>query len=93
MPVNEITSDSDIKYDYYLDAKGLNCPLPILKTKVMLNKMKPGEIIFVESTDPHSRIDFEAYCARTSHDLINIIEEEGVWGFYIKNDNQQSDTK
>ena len=37
-----------IKYDEYLDAKGLNCPLPILKTKVLLNKMKPKKILFVE---------------------------------------------
>lgn len=87
MPVNDISLDPDIKYDHYIDAKGLNCPLPILKTKVLLNKIKPGEIIFVESTDPHSRIDFEAYCARTNHELINIIEDKGVWGFYIKNNN------
>ena len=59
-----------IKEDQTLDAKGLNCPLPILKTKVLLNKMKAGEILYVEATDPHSVIDFEAYCARTDHELL-----------------------
>lgn len=71
------------QFDYHLDAKGLNCPLPILKTKVMLNKMQAGEVIYVESTDPHSRIDFEAYCARSRNELIRVIEENQVYHFYV----------
>lgn len=67
-----------------LDTKGLNCPLPILKTKVILNKMQPGEILFVESTDPHSVVDFEAYCARTLHELISINQSGEVYEFYIR---------
>jgi len=73
-----------IKEDRILDAKGLNCPLPILKTKVLLNKMQAGEILYVEATDPHSVIDFEAYCARTDHKLLNIEEEEMLFKFYIR---------
>ena len=73
-----------IKEDRILDAKGLNCPLPILKTKVLLNKMQAGEILYVEATDPHSVIDFEAYCARTDHKLLNIEEEEKLFKFYIR---------
>ncbi len=73
-----------IKEDRILDAKGLNCPLPILKTKVLLNKMQAGEILYVEATDPHSVIDFEAYCARTDHELLNIEEEERLFKFYIR---------
>ena len=73
-----------IKEDRILDAKGLNCPLPILKTKVLLNKMQAGEILYVEATDPHSVIDFEAYCARTEHELLNIEEEEKLFKFYIR---------
>jgi len=73
-----------IKEDQILDAKGLNCPLPILKTKVLLNKMQAGEILYVEATDPHSVIDFEAYCARTDHELLNIEEEEKLFKFYIR---------
>ena len=67
-----------------LDAKGLNCPLPVLKTKVLLNTMKPGEVLFVEATDPHATIDFQAYCARTGHELLNVDERDGVIGFYIR---------
>ena len=75
---------SIIGYDETLDARGLNCPLPILKTKVLLNKMQGGQVIRVESTDPHSVIDFEAYCARTKHELIDTTEEEGIYTFYIR---------
>jgi tRNA 2-thiouridine synthesizing protein A len=73
-----------IKEDQILDAKGLNCPLPILKTKVLLNKMQAGEILYVEATDPHSIIDFEAYCARTNHKLLNIEEDADLIKFYIQ---------
>lgn len=68
----------------FLDAKGLNCPLPILKSKLELAKMQAGEILLVESTDPHSRIDFEAYCARTGHELLRISDEDGIYSFTIK---------
>ena len=82
--MNEDNSVMTIKEDRILDAKGLNCPLPILKTKVLLNKMQAGEILYVEATDPHSVIDFEAYCARTDHKLLNIEEEEKLFKFYIR---------
>ena len=78
-------TDNQIKHDQSLDAKGLNCPLPILKTKVLLNKMQADEVLFVEATDPHSQVDFEAYCARTNHTLIKSeVSAEGVYSFYIK---------
>lgn len=73
-----------IKEDQILDAKGLNCPLPILKTKVLLNKMQAGEILYVEATDPHSIIDFEAYCARTNHKLLNVEQDTAIIKFYIQ---------
>lgn len=73
----------DSSYDQYLDARGLNCPLPVLKTKLALNRMQPGEILFVEATDPHSVIDFEAYCARTGHTILRIDEGEEIIGFTI----------
>ena len=82
--MNNDNSVMAIKEDQILDAKGLNCPLPVLKTKVLLNKMKAGEILYVEATDPHSVIDFEAYCARTDHKLLKIQEEEKLFKFYIR---------
>ena len=82
--MNEDNSVMTIKEDQTLDAKGLNCPLPILKTKVLLNKMQPGEILYVEATDPHSVIDFEAYCVRTNHRLLSINEADDLFKFYIQ---------
>lgn len=82
--MNNKNSIIDIKEDLMLDAKGLNCPLPILKTKVLLNKMQPGQILYVEATDPHSVIDFEAYCARTNHKLLNVEEGTNLIKFYIQ---------
>lgn len=68
----------------YLDARGLNCPLPILKTKLLLNKMAPAEVLLVEATDPHSRVDFEAYCARTGHRIIKFKEAGQLFSFLIE---------
>jgi tRNA 2-thiouridine synthesizing protein A len=77
-------SEKPVEFDQYLDAKGLNCPLPILKSKVLLNKMQPNEILLVEATDPHSQIDFEAYCARTEHKIIKSTLSDGIYSFTIK---------
>ncbi len=76
-------ADAEVRFDQYLDAKGLNCPLPVLKTKLALNRMQPGEILFVEATDPHSVVDFEAYCARTGHKILRIDEVDKIIRFTI----------
>ena len=73
-----------IRFDQTLDAKGLNCPLPVLKAKLALNRMQAGEILHVEATDPHSIIDFQAYCARTGHEIIQSTETDGVIEFFIR---------
>ena len=82
--LSRLQTELPFTVDETLDARGLNCPLPILKTKVILNKMQPGEIIYVQATDPHSVIDFEAYCARTDHEIIKMNENDGLYEFYIK---------
>lgn len=82
MPGKETNSTHG--YDQHVDAKGLNCPLPVLKAKVALNKMRPGQILYVEATDPHATIDFEAYCARTGHEIIQLRETGGVIEFFIR---------
>ena len=82
--MNQTQTNPAMEVDQSLDARGLNCPLPILKTKVLLNKMQPGEILYVEATDPHSVVDFEAYCARTKHELLKVLETNDRFEFYIK---------
>jgi tRNA 2-thiouridine synthesizing protein A len=67
-----------------LDAKGLNCPLPILKTKKAITALKPGETLEVLATDPGSVQDFEAFSRATGHQLLESKEENGVFRFLIK---------
>ena len=54
-----------------LDARGLGCPLPIIRTKKMLSKMESGEILEVTSTDPGSLGDISAFCGETGHQLLS----------------------
>ena len=70
--------------DQSLDARGLNCPLPVLKAKVLLNRMQPGQVLRVDATDPHATIDFRAYCARTGHEIILHREQDGVITLHIR---------
>lgn len=67
-----------------IDLKGLNCPMPILKTKQALMKAQSGDILRVLATDPHSEIDFKAYLVRTNHQLLDFTVEEGVFTFLIQ---------
>ncbi len=80
--MNEITNG--IRVAQHLDAKGLNCPLPVLKAKVALTKMQAGEILYVEATDPHATIDFKAYCARTGHEIIRLSRNDEIIEIYVK---------
>lgn len=76
--------DLKIGHDQYLDAKGLNCPLPVLKAKLALARMRPGEVLLVEATDPHATIDFKAYCARSGHEIIELAEAGDLISFHIR---------
>ena len=67
-----------------LDASGLNCPLPILKTKKALNKLDAGTILEVISTDAGSVKDIEAFCNQTGNKLISTIEDDGKYVFTIE---------
>lgn len=53
-----------------LDTRGLNCPLPILKTKKALADMVAGEVLRVLSTDPGSTRDFQAFARQTGNELM-----------------------
>lgn len=67
-----------------LDAKGLNCPLPILKAKKAMGGLKAGETLEVIATDPGAVKDFEAFSRATGHELMESTDEGGVFRFLIK---------
>ncbi|HJP35097.1 MAG TPA: sulfurtransferase TusA family protein [Gammaproteobacteria bacterium] len=70
--------------DQTLDAKGLHCPLPILKTKKALNNVAADETLEVLSTDPGSVADFEAFCRTTGNELLEQTQNDDVYRFLIK---------
>ena len=70
--------------DQTLDAKGLNCPLPILKAKKAIKDVPAGGTLEVLSTDPGSVADFEAFCRTTGNELVEQVEENGTYRFVIK---------
>jgi tRNA 2-thiouridine synthesizing protein A len=73
-----------MEFDRDLDAKGLNCPLPILRTKKMLSEMEPGQVLRVQATDPGSVKDFAAFSRQTANELLGQQEANGVFEFYLK---------
>ena len=70
--------------DRVLDAKGLKCPLPVIKTRLALNKMAVGEVVTVLATDPGSKIDIRHLCNITGNELVDASEEDGVLTYVIR---------
>lgn len=70
--------------DQVLDAKGLNCPLPILKTKKAIKGMASGQVLQVMATDPGSIADMTAFCNQTGNELMSQSNEGDVYTFEIK---------
>jgi tRNA 2-thiouridine synthesizing protein A len=67
-----------------LDARGLNCPLPILRAKKSLNGMQSGETLKVVSTDPGSIKDMVAFCNQTGNTLLSSQQSDGDFEFLIR---------
>ena len=67
-----------------LDTKGMNCPLPILKTKKAIKGLNSGETLEVVSTDPGSVKDMEAFCKSTGNELLSSADAGGVYTYEIK---------
>jgi TusA-related sulfurtransferase len=77
----------EIKADKILDAKGLLCPMPVMKTNQAIKEIQIGQILEVIATDPASKSDITAWCKTTGNELLKIIEEKGnptVYKFYIR---------
>ena len=70
--------------DREIDARGLNCPLPILRTKKALNDMTSGQMIRIMATDPSSVRDFQAFARQTGNELLGQGEQDGAFWFVLK---------
>lgn len=73
-----------IDYNKKLDCTGLNCPLPILKTKKQIDAMETGQILKMEATDPGSINDVIVWTRRTGNELVSQTEDGDIYIFYIK---------
>jgi tRNA 2-thiouridine synthesizing protein A len=70
--------------DQTLDAKGLNCPLPILKARKALKEVPSGGTLEIIATDPGSVADFQAFCRQTGNELVESSEDGTIYRFLIK---------
>jgi len=67
-----------------LDARGYNCPIPVLKARKAIQGMNVGDTITVLATDPASFIDIPHFCNTTGHELVEWTDEDGVYTYVIK---------
>ena len=67
-----------------LDAKGLSCPMPLLRTKKEIGKIDGGQVLQIDGTDPGSRNDIPGWCARAGHEYLGEKEESGYISFFVQ---------
>ena len=67
-----------------VDARGLNCPLPILRAKKALNELQSGQVLKIVATDPGSVKDFQAFSKQTGNDLLSHAEANKEFTFFLK---------
>ncbi len=67
-----------------LDAKGLKCPLPVLKARRAMKELAAGALLEVLATDPGAVRDFEEFCKTTGDTLVSSRQEGGVYIFHIR---------
>ena len=73
-----------MNFDVELDARGLNCPLPILRAKKMLNGLTPGKVLKITATDPGAVKDFAAFSKQTGNALLASDETGGEYVFLLR---------
>ena len=86
--MSEGTRDLDsIEADRTLDAKGLECPLPLLKAKKAMETLESGQVLEILGTDEGSKVDLPGWCQHAGHAYLGVKEEAGYFRFYIKKGN------
>ena len=70
--------------DMELDARGLNCPLPILRAKKSISQLASGQVLKVTATDPGSVKDIESFCKQTGNELLESSDSSGEFVFLLK---------
>ncbi|GBL45541.1 MAG TPA: sulfurtransferase TusA family protein [Sulfuriferula sp.] len=73
-----------MNFDKELDARGLNCPLPILRTKKSLAELSTGQILKISATDPGAVKDFQAFAKQTGNELLSSAQNDAEFVFFMK---------
>jgi len=82
--VTQRKDETEMQFDKELDARGLNCPLPILRTKKALTDMTTGQVLKIMATDAGSVKDFQAFSRQTGNDLLSSETVEKEFIFFMK---------
>lgn len=67
-----------------LDAKGLSCPMPVVKAKKAMDELTSGQVLEVQTTDKGAKSDLPAWAQASYHKVIDIKEENGILTFWIE---------
>ena len=70
--------------EYFLDTKGFECPIPVLKANKLIKKLNKKDTILIESDDPLSKFDFKNYCEENNYKLISIKHTKKIIKIKIK---------
>lgn len=88
--INETLCMTDLLIDLQIDASGLQCPMPLLKTRQALRHLNPGQVLEVIATDASSAQDIPAYLRQSCHQLVRCNEQPGYWVFLIRRGERES---
>lgn len=82
-----------ITADKVLDAKGLSCPMPIVRTKKAINELEPGQVLEIQATDKGSTADIKAWAESTGHQYLGTIEDGDVLKHYLRKASRKESKK
>ncbi|WP_276328203.1 sulfurtransferase TusA family protein [Evansella clarkii] len=82
---------ADISADKTLDAKGLACPMPIVRTKKEIKEIKPGQVLEVQATDKGSTADLKAWSESTGHQYLGTVEDGDVLKHYLRKASEEEE--
>ena len=74
----------EVKFDRELDVRGLHCPMPALRARLMLTRMKSGQVLRIVATDPGAPRDFATFAMKTGHALIAQSSARREFAFYLR---------
>lgn len=75
---------SELPVDQSVDARGLACPLPLLRAKVALNGMNAGQVLYLSATDAGSQRDISRFAELAGHDLLQTQERDGEFHYWLR---------